>query len=146
MGSLLPGWDQVPSSPPPAEFKWSVDRTGKRRSFDEAEAQREPRDEPDEGRLAKSEELAWSRSAEIKRRSWDWWAHTPSSCLNDPLRPEPPPSDEDEAKGKAKRKTSYTPQHTVPHNLHVEEPAVGWTFKPAGHDGFDHPRRENSGG
>jgi hypothetical protein len=34
----------------------------------------------------------------------------------------------------------------VPHDLHVEEPAVGWTFKPAGHDGFEHPRRENSGG
>ena len=109
MGSLLPGWDQVPSSPPPAEFKWSVDRTGKRRSFDEAEAQREPRDEPDEGRLAKSEELAWSRSAEIKRRSWDWWAHTPSSCLNDPLRPEPP-ADEDEALAQARQKDQSHPK------------------------------------
>ena len=63
-----------------------------------------------------------------------------------PLATRTPPSDEDEAKGKAKRKTSYTPQHMVPHDLHVEEPAVGWTFKPAGHDGFEHPRRENSGG
>ena len=100
MGSLLPGWDQVPSSPPPAEFKWSVDRTGKRRSFDEAEAQREPRDEPDEERRAKSEELDRSRSAEIKRRSWDWWAHTPSSCLNDPLRPESPPLTRTKQKGR----------------------------------------------
>ena len=141
MGSLLPGWDQPsPTSPPPPKFNWSVDRAGKSRSSLDVEVDGRPHDEPDEVRRARSEEI--DRSEEIKRRSWDWWGHTPSSFLNDPLRPEPPA----ETKGKTKRKSSstYTPQHLAPHDLHVDEPAVGWTFKPAGPDGFEHPKSKGS--
>jgi hypothetical protein len=147
MGSLLPGWDQPsPTSPPPPKFNWSVDRAGKSRSSLDVEVDGRPRDEPDEVRRARSEEI--DRSEEIKRRSWDWWGHTPSSFLNDPLRPEPPAETKGKTeKGKTKRKSSstYTPQHLAPHDLHVDEPAVGWTFKPAGPDGFEHPKSKKGG-